>query len=96
MRLDRFLAKHPDLSRRDVRHLLQALRVSADGQPCADGLRAVDAFSRIELDGRTLQAGYPARYLMLHKPAGRRPATPGPTSRVRESATSTPRASAEP
>ncbi len=82
MRLDRFLAKRPDLSRRDVRHLLQALRVSVDGQPCADGLRAVDAFSRIELDGRTLQAGYPARYLMLHKPAGCVSATRDPQHRT--------------
>ena len=70
MRLDRFLSKRPELSRQDVRRLLLEGRVRVDGQAVSDGRYEVSGFSRIELDGQVLQQGYPARYLMVHKPAG--------------------------
>ncbi|SFQ34797.1 16S rRNA pseudouridine516 synthase [Geopseudomonas sagittaria] len=82
MRLDRFLSKHPEFNRQDVRHLLLAGRVRVDGQVVGDGRRAVNDFNRIELDERLLQPGYPARYLMLHKPAGVVSATRDPQHRT--------------
>ncbi len=70
MRLDRFLSKRPEFSRQDVRRLLLEGRVRVDGQAVSDGPCEVSAFSRIELDRQVLQQGYPARYLMVHKPTG--------------------------
>jgi 16S rRNA pseudouridine516 synthase len=75
MRLDRFLGNLPCFNRQEVRRLLAQRRVRVDGQPIADGRHEVRVFSRIELDGELLQAGKPARYFMLHKPAGRVSAT---------------------
>jgi 16S rRNA pseudouridine516 synthase len=82
MRLDRFLSKHPEFNRQDVRHLLLAGRVRVDGQVVGDGRREVNDFNRIELDERVLQPGRPARYLMLHKPAGVVSATRDPQHRT--------------
>lgn len=82
MRLDRFLSKRPEFSRQDVRRLLLEARVQVDGQVQQDGLHEISAFSRIELDGQLLQAGEPARYLMLHKPAGVVSATRDPQHRT--------------
>ena len=82
MRLDRFLSKHPEFNRQDVRHLLLTGRVRVDGQVVGDGRREVNDFNRIELDERVLQPGRPARYLMLHKPAGVVSATRDPQHRT--------------
>lgn len=82
MRLDRFLSKYPEFNRQDVRRLLLAGRVRVDGQPIDDGRREVNDFNRIELDERVLQPGRPARYLMLHKPAGCVSATRDPQHRT--------------
>jgi 16S rRNA pseudouridine516 synthase len=70
MRLDRFLSNLPRFSRADARLLLAAGRVRVDGQVVGDGRCDVREFSRIELDDELLQAGKPARYFMLNKPAG--------------------------
>ncbi|MFB4393260.1 MULTISPECIES: pseudouridine synthase [unclassified Pseudomonas] len=70
MRLDRFLTNLPCYNRQQVRLLLVQRRVQVDGAPVADPLHEVREFSRVEVDGQLLQAGRPARYLMLHKPAG--------------------------
>lgn len=70
MRLDRFLSNQPSLNRQDARLLIAAGRVRVDGRIVRDGVFEVREFSRIELDGELLQAGKPARYFMLHKPAG--------------------------
>ena len=70
MRLDRFLANLPHLNRQQARRLLVERRVRVDGEPVTDGRHEVRVFSRIELDDELLQAGKPARYFMLHKPAG--------------------------
>lgn len=82
MRLDRFLSKRPEFSRQDVRRLLLEARVRVDGQVQQDGRLEISAFSRIELDQQLLQAGQPARYLMLHKPAGVVSATRDPQHRT--------------
>lgn len=70
MRLDRFLSNLPRFSRADARLLLAEGRLRVDGQMVRDGRHEVREFSRIELDGELLQAGKPARYFMLNKPAG--------------------------
>lgn len=82
MRLDRFLSKRPELNRQQVRHLLLAGLVRVDGTLVRDGLCEISAFSRIELGDQVLQAGQPARYLMLHKPAGCVSATRDPLHRT--------------
>ena len=70
MRLDRFLSNLPRFSRADARLLLAAGRLRVDGATVRDGRHEIREFSRIELDDELLQAGKPARYFMLHKPAG--------------------------
>jgi len=70
VRLDRFLGNHPHLNRREARLLLATGRVRVDGQVIREGHVEIRAFSRIELDDSVLQTGRPARYFMLHKPAG--------------------------
>jgi len=70
MRLDRYLAKRPELSRRDTRPLLLAQRVRVDGAVITDPLHEISEFNRIELDDQLLQTGHQRRYLMLNKPAG--------------------------
>lgn len=82
MRLDRFLSKRPEFSRQDVRRLLLEHRVRVDGRTPDSGLHEINAFSTIELDGQVLQQGYPARYLMLHKPTGCVSATHDPQHRT--------------
>ena len=78
MRVDRFLSNLPQFNRRQVRLLLIEKRVRVDGQVVCDPHHDVREFSRIELDDQVLQAGKPARYLMLHKPPGCVSATQDP------------------
>ena len=54
----------------DARLLLAAGRLRVDGATVRDGRHEIREFSRIELDDELLQAGKPARYFMLNKPAG--------------------------
>ncbi|MEX0291829.1 pseudouridine synthase [Pseudomonas putida] len=82
MRLDRFLANLPSYNRQQVRLLLVQRRVRVDGKTVADPRAEVREFSRIEVDDQLLQAGRPARYLMLHKPAGCVSATHDPQHRT--------------
>ena len=78
MRLDRFLANLPACSHRQARLLLASGRASVNGQPVRDGTHDIRVFDRIELDGELLQAGKPARFYMLNKPAGCVSATADP------------------
>ena len=82
MRLDRFLANQPCFNRQQVRLLLVQRRVRVDGVTTADPLHEVREFSRVEVDEQLLQAGRPARYLMLHKPMGCVSATSDPQHRT--------------
>lgn len=82
MRLDRFLTNLPRFSRQDARLLLAAGRLKVDGAVVRDGRHEVREFSRVELDSEVLQAGRPARYFMLHKPAGCVSATRDPEHRT--------------
>ncbi|WDY59017.1 pseudouridine synthase [Pseudomonas sp. PSKL.D1] len=78
MRLDRFLANLPCYNRQQVRLLLVQRRVRVDDEVVTDPQAEVREFSRVEVDDQLLQAGRPARYLMLHKPAGCVSATQDP------------------
>lgn len=69
MRLDRFIANLPDCSHRQARLLVASGRVEVNGQPVRDGTCDIRVFDHVALDGQTLQAGKPARFFMLHKPA---------------------------
>ena len=82
MRLDRFLANLPSHNRQQARLMLAQRRVRVDGQVVNDPLAEVREFSRVELDDQLLQAGRPARYLMLHKPTGCVSATQDPQHRT--------------
>ncbi|MBH3309643.1 MULTISPECIES: 16S rRNA pseudouridine(516) synthase [Pseudomonas] len=82
MRLDRFLGNLPCYNRQQVRLLLAQRRVRVDGLPTGDPLLEVREFNRVEVDEQLHQAGRPARYLMLHKPAGCVSATQDPQHRT--------------
>lgn len=82
MRLDRFLSNLPRFNRAEARLLIAAGRLQVNGQSERDGCRDVREFDRIELDGEVLQAGKPARYFMLNKPAGVVSATAHPGHRT--------------
>ncbi len=78
MRLDRFIANLPDCSHRQARLLVASGRVEVNGQSVRDGRCDIRVFDYVTLDGQTLQAGKPARFFMLHKPAGCVSATSDP------------------
>ncbi|MGF6393223.1 pseudouridine synthase [Pseudomonas plecoglossicida] len=82
MRLDRFLANLPCYNRQQVRLLLVQRRVRVDAAVVTDPKAEVREFSRVEVDDQLLQAGRPARYLMLHKPTGCVSATHDPQHRT--------------
>lgn len=77
MRLDRFLIRQGRHSGKEVTRLLAAGKVAVDHATEPNGLRKIDRFTRVELDGEILQA-HEAVYLMLHKPAGWLSATKDP------------------
>lgn len=77
MRLDRFLIRRGTHSGKDVTRMLADDRVLVDGEIETNGLRKIDRFSRIELDGEILQ-NEEAIYLILNKPAGYLSATTDP------------------
>jgi 16S rRNA pseudouridine516 synthase len=77
MRLDRFLIRRGIHSGKEVTRLLVEGKVLVDHEIETSGLRKIDRFSRVELDGEILQ-DQEAVYLMLHKPAGYLSATTDP------------------
>ena len=82
MRLDRFLSNLERFNRKQVRLALIAGRIQVDGNVVRDPLHAVTEFSEVRFNQELLQAGYPARYLMLHKPPGCVSATQDPQHRT--------------
>lgn len=77
MRLDRFLIRSGTHSGKEIARLLADGRVRVNREIETSGLRKIDRFSRVELDGKILQ-DQEAVYLMLHKPAGYLSATTDP------------------
>lgn len=70
MKLDRLIAGHQSLGRQAAHLAIAARRVSVDGAVVTDSHHPVDRFTRVELDGITIQHPERALYIMLHKPVG--------------------------
>lgn len=68
-RLDRLLAQHCQISRKDVRLILAQKRVKIDGVVALNVDEIIDNFSHISFDNKVLQANT-AYYIMLNKPIG--------------------------
>ncbi len=82
MKLDRLIARHHRLGRKEAHRRIAAGRVSVDGLPVTLNQHEVDRFVRVEMDGETIQQ--PARLLRLimYKPAGILSATRDPAHRT--------------
>lgn len=71
MRLNKFLALHVGISRREADELIGRGRVQIDGQTASLGMRTDDNLhARITLDGQKIDLKRQYTYIMLHKPAG--------------------------
>lgn len=70
MKLDRLLAKHRGMGRRQARVLIAAGSVFVDGIVQARHEAEVDRFHHITADGETVQPGQRRLFIMLHKPVG--------------------------
>ncbi|MGM0766773.1 MAG: pseudouridine synthase [Pseudomonadota bacterium] len=70
MKLSRILSNQNGVSRKQANRLIAAGLTTVNGQVCNEAAREVDRFARVAVEGRTVQAGEPAIFLMLHKPAG--------------------------
>ena len=76
-RLDRFIAKHTDHSKGNVRILIAKGRVYVNQTVAVSADQIVKQFDEVILDGEVLQKNTPI-YLMLNKPAGVVSATSDP------------------
>ncbi len=81
MRLDRFLCKQADYSRKTVLQLLSQRQIKVDGKTIQDRAYSVTEFSAIEIQGKPYLPRI-ARYYMLNKPAGFLSATTDPVHRT--------------
>lgn len=70
MKLDRLIAKHCSLGRREAHRLIAAQQVRVDGSVCLENHYPVDRFMQVQLGDEIIQSAERALYLMLHKPAG--------------------------
>ncbi len=70
LRLDFFLSKQAAYSRQSVLRLISQRQIRVDGVLVTCRAHPVSQFSQIEISGKPLNAAQPARYFMLHKPAG--------------------------
>jgi 16S rRNA pseudouridine516 synthase len=80
-RLDRYLRQDGGIEPADIRPLIARGRVLVDGVPATGISQVIDSFTRVQLDGRVLQARSPV-YIMLHKPPGVVSATGDPRHRT--------------
>ena len=69
IRLNKFLATHAGLSRREADELIEQGRVTVNGQPAALGGRVVPS-DTIAIDGKPVTPHTELTYLALHKPPG--------------------------
>jgi 23S rRNA pseudouridine2605 synthase len=70
MRLAKYLAHAGVASRRAAEKLIAGGRVTVDGTTVTDPARAVDAESRVTVDGRPLQGAEPRVLYAVNKPVG--------------------------
>ena len=70
MKLSRILSNQNGVSRKQANALVAAGTVTVDGCICRETAWEVDRFSTVACNGRVIQHGDRAHYLMLNKPAG--------------------------
>jgi 16S rRNA pseudouridine516 synthase len=79
MKLSRLLSNQNGVSRKQANTLIARGQVTIDDITCRDPAREVSVFEQVAQQGRVIQAGIPAKYLMLNKPAGILSATRDPS-----------------
>lgn len=81
-RLNKLIALRKGVSRREADEMIEARRVTINGQTAVLGAR-VPAGAQVQVDGVATDESTPYRYVMLHKPVGyvcsRRPQGDSPT-----------------
>lgn len=82
MRLDRLVANLPGYNRQQARRALAMGEVEVDGCVVQEPAWDIRPFATVSVRGQVVQHGYPARYLMLHKPEGCVSATSDPEHRT--------------
>ncbi len=82
MKLSRILSNQNGVSRKQANGLIASGTVAIDGLSCHDPAREVTAFEQVTQQGRIIQAGITAHYLMMNKPAGILSATTDPAHRT--------------
>ena len=68
-RIDKFIAQHLNVARKQVRLIVAQRRIIVDGIVVTSVDQQINKFSVIALDGSVIQQNTP-HYLMLHKPVG--------------------------
>lgn len=68
-RLDRFISKRKNISKRDVQRILAQKRIQVEGEIATDIQQTIGPFTQVSIDGEILQNRQRC-YLMLHKPVG--------------------------
>lgn len=82
MKLSRILSNQNGVSRKQANALIASGAVAVDSILCREPAREVNRFARVTCQGRIVQQGEPAHYLMLHKPAGYLSATEDDTHKT--------------
>jgi len=70
MKLSRIVSNQPDISRKKANWLIATGQVHVNDLICRMADTDVDEFSVVSVNGKMVQQGHCARYLMLNKPAG--------------------------
>ncbi|TGN40193.1 16S rRNA pseudouridine(516) synthase [Marinobacter confluentis] len=70
MKLSRIISNQNGISRKQANLLIASGTVLIDSAPCHDPAREVTVFEQVIQQGRVVQQGMTAHYLMLNKPAG--------------------------
>lgn len=70
MRLDKFLSKATELSRKDAKKVLHAGEITVNDEVVKDGSRHIDANDEVLWAGEPLSVADGNRYILLYKPDG--------------------------
>lgn len=71
MRLDKFISKATELSRKDAKRILHAGEISVNGEIIKDGSFHInEAEDEVDWVGESLSVATGNRYILLHKPEG--------------------------
>lgn len=71
MRLDKFISKATELSRKEAKKVLHAAEITVNGQVIKDGSMHVDELNdEVMWAGEALSVATGNRYILLHKPEG--------------------------